>query len=78
MSDSSVLTIQRAEARVRRRAARLGYRLVKSPSRNPEHWEFGTYGLVEYQSNAVAMAVAGSSYGHDLGEVDAHLSRLSE
>lgn len=41
------------ENRIRKKADRMGYRLVKSRSRDPDAVDFGLYGLVDVGTNVV-------------------------
>ena len=57
------------ENRVRRAAARQGYRLVKSRRRDSRAVDFGTYMLVSAQSNNVEVWGQQSGYGLSLDEI---------
>jgi L-alanine-DL-glutamate epimerase-like enolase superfamily enzyme len=48
-----MLTAKNKEDKLRRLAARLGYRLEKSRTRNPNRPEFGGYMVVDIQTNGV-------------------------
>lgn len=62
------------EKRARRAAARQGLKLVKSRVRNPNIWEFGTFGIADATTNGLVADVAGSGVGLDLVEVEEFLA----
>jgi hypothetical protein len=53
------------ERRLRRAAARLGLRLAKSGQRDPAHYLFGTYMLVD-QRSGYRMIWGGGAHGYGL------------
>lgn len=58
------------EDRLRRRAKRLGLQMVKSRNRSSESSVFGTYGLVDVDTNAWVATSGGYGYGLSLVEAD--------
>jgi hypothetical protein len=63
------------EARLRRRARRDGLRLMKCRSRTPQDWRFGTFMLVDANTNCVvATGHAGDGYGLTLEAVENELA----
>jgi hypothetical protein len=63
------------EARARRLAARQGLRLVRARSRTPQDYLYGTYGLIDDETNAwVAHDACQRGYGLTLAEVEAWLA----
>lgn len=58
------------ENRLRRMAARQGYRLVKSRRRDPQAWDYGTYFLADAQTSGLATDQHAS-----LDDVEAFLTR---
>lgn len=67
--------IERArESCLRRKAASQGLKLIKSRSRTPECIDFGTYGIVENESNyLVHGGWYRSAYGASLDDVEQYL-----
>jgi hypothetical protein len=65
------------ENRLRRAAARQGLQLAKSRARDPKALGFGTYALMNPQTNAVVHAdhTLQSGYGLTLDGVEAWLTR---
>ena len=61
------------ENRVRRMASRQGLALLKSRRRDTRAWDFGTYMLVDVNSNAV-VAGGQNGYGLSLEQIEEHLS----
>lgn len=64
------------ENRLRRMAKRRRLVLVKSRRRDPQAWDYGTYGLIDPARGAwVAQDVAiGEGYGLDLHAIEAWLT----
>ena len=62
------------ESRVRRMAQRQGLALTKSRRRDVRATGFGTFMLIDEQTNAVVASGSQSSYGMDLDAVEAFLS----
>jgi hypothetical protein len=62
------------EARLRRLATRKGLRLMKSRSRTVEAAEYGTYMIVNRESNFVVASGFDSGYGLNLWQVEAYLT----
>ncbi|OHT91493.1 hypothetical protein BKG70_02030 [Mycobacteroides chelonae] len=58
------------ENRLRRAATRQGLKLCKSPRRDVRATDYGTYMLVDAQSNSVVSCGLQSGYGLSLIEVD--------
>jgi len=58
------------EGRLRRAAARHGLRLLKSPRRDPDAFDFGLYALVDVQHGGAihAGSAIGTPYALDLDE----------
>lgn len=57
------------ENRLRRAAARQGYKLVKSRRRDPRAYDYGRYWIVDPNTNAIA--AGHDQFGMDLDEVEA-------
>ncbi len=66
------------ENRLRRMAQRQGLRLIKSRRRDPNALQYGTYGLVDVQTNGLATygGAVSEGYGLDLTEIEAHMRKL--
>ena len=64
------------ETRLRRLAARQGLRLQKSPRRDPNAWDFGTYQLVDDRGGWVVLAnhQIGHGYGMSLDDIEEWLN----
>lgn len=62
------------ENRVRRMAERQGLRLEKSRRRDPLALGFGTYGLIDIETERIVFGPAGGMYGRRLEEVEAFLA----
>ena len=59
------------ENKMRRAAARQGYRLTKSRRRDPRAVDFGKYWLIDPDMNGL---VAGDQFGWTLEEIEQYLS----
>jgi len=55
------------ENRLRRLAARRGYRLVKSPRRDPDAIDYGLFALIDIQTGEAVNAPLAGSFTHSLG-----------
>jgi len=66
------------ESRLRRMAQRQDLRLIKSRRRDPNALEYGTYGLVDVETNGLATygGPVSEGYGFDLIEIEAHMLKL--
>ena len=62
------------ENRLRRAAQRQGLALTKSRRRDPRATDYGTYMLVDQQTNAVVASGSQSGYGLSLDDVDKALN----
>ena len=62
------------ENRLRRAAQRQGLTLTKSRRRDPRATDYGTYMLVDRQTNAVVASGSQSGYGLSLDDVDKALN----
>jgi hypothetical protein len=62
------------ENRIRRAAQRQGLTLTKSRRRDARATDFGTFMLIDEQTNAVVASGSQYSYGMDLDAVEAFLS----
>jgi hypothetical protein len=72
----TMMTVQEKvhENRLRRMADRQGLRLEKSKRRDPRAYDYGTYQLVEVQTNTIAAYGSQSGYGLDLDDVEEYLT----
>jgi hypothetical protein len=64
------------ENRLRRRAERQGCRLLKSRRRDPYAVDYGTYMLVDAETNSVVALGLERGYGLSLDDVEAQLDSL--
>jgi len=66
------------ENKLRRKADRMGYRLVKSRRRDPDALDFGLYGLIDLETNGSVFAadVLGSPCVATLQEIEDRLKSL--
>lgn len=62
------------ENRLRRAAERQGLRLEKSRRRDPRASEYGTYHLVNVQTNTLAARGMSGGYGLNLDEIERNLT----
>jgi hypothetical protein len=62
------------ENRLRRMAKRQGLDLVKSRRRDPYATDYGTYGLVDPQTNSWASYAGSSGYGMSLDDIERALT----
>jgi hypothetical protein len=65
------------ENRLRRAAARQGLRLEKSRTRDPQASDYGTYQLVDVETNTIAKCGTRRGYGLGLNEIDQALNESS-
>jgi len=67
------------EATLRRRAVRQGLRLEKSRRRDSRPWDFGTYQLVDIESNQLrASGLRGVAFGLSIDDVEVELDASSD
>lgn len=58
------------ENRLRRRAQRQGFRLMKSRRRDPQALDYGTYMLVDASTSGVVASAGNNGFGLDLDGVE--------
>ena len=66
-------TIKNREDRLRREAAKVGYRIEKSRSRNPRSVEYGGYMLIDDKMNAVVIGGHPFAYNATLDDIETWL-----
>ncbi len=54
------------ENKLRRKAARMGYRVSKSRSRDPDAMDFGLYAIIDNQTNGLMHASLADHWSHAL------------
>lgn len=69
VAEMSPQALKVLENKLRRSAERQGFRLEKSRARDPRATDWGTYQLVDNQTNALAARGLQSGYGLDLSEI---------
>ena len=62
------------ENRLRRAAQRQGLMLTKSRRRDPRAYDYGTYMLVDHQTNTLVAGSSQSGYGLSLDEIETALN----
>lgn len=62
------------ENRLRRMCERRGWQLQKSRRRDPQAWDYGTYGIVDPTQNRLVAGSAQTTYGLNLDEIEGFLT----